>query len=270
MKFTLLEMVQEILSAMESDEVDSINDTTESYAVALLLRSVYYDLAIDLVLPSHETLFELNASGSILQPTLMTVPDNVSLVREIKYNIITATETYANYARMDYKIFDEFMEIQNGYRGWTSNVGQMSYTNNSETFEIMYRSNKEPQFYTTMDDRTLIFDSYVSSLDSTLQKSKTMCLGVVYPTFSLTDGFTPDLDVSQFSLLKNRAKVRAFAELKQAQNTEAASESRRQHIIVQNRKHTVEGLPPILNLETRYGRRGGYSSRISKTQKQGW
>lgn len=255
---------------MESDEINDISDTVESTAVALLIRSVYYDLAIDLSLPEHETLFELNASGSATQPTLMTVPTNVSRVHEIKYNIKEAAETYANYSILDYKKFDEFMEMQNGYRGWTSNVGQMTYTNNTESFEIMYRSDKMPQFYTTMDDVTLIFDSYDSTEDTTLQKSKTMCLGVVYPTFSLTNGFTPDLDPSQFSLLKNRAKVRAFAELKQVQNQEAASETRRQHILVQKHKRTTPDLPPIFNLQTRYGRRGGMTDRIPKSSKQSW
>ena len=41
MKFTLLEMVQEILSDMDSDEVDSIEDTVEAEQVATIVRSTY-------------------------------------------------------------------------------------------------------------------------------------------------------------------------------------------------------------------------------------
>ena len=270
MKFSHLEMVQEILSAMESDEVNDIADTAESTAVSLLLRSVYYDLAIDLGLPEHEGLFELNASGDAAKPTLMTVPVNVSKIYEIKYNNKLSTETYANYLIVDFKRFNDFLETANGLRGSTSGVGQMTFTNNAESFEIMYQNDKMPQFYTTVDDYTLIFDSYKSTEDTTLQKSKTMCSGVIYPVYTLSNGFVPDLDPSQFSLLKNRAKVRAFAELKQVENREAASETRRQHILVQKRKRTVPDIPPVLNLQTRYGRRGGISDRIPKSQKQSW
>lgn len=270
MKFTLLDMTQEILQAMESDEVASIEDTTESLAVATLIRSVFYDLAIDLGLPEHETLFELDASGSSLRPTLMTVPDNVALVRTISYNYKETGDDYSNYVELKFKPFQEFLLDQNNLRNQTADVGEMTFTKNDESFEVMYASNKMPQYFTTMDDRTFLFDSYDSAEDTTLQKSKTLCMGVIYPTFDLDDDFTPDLDPSQFSLLKNRAKVRAFVEFKQTQNAEAASEARRQKIIVQKRKRSSPDTAAIFKLP-RYGR-NSFSATvpIPKTLKQSW
>ena len=41
MKYTLLAIVQEILSDMDSDEVNSIDDTVESQQVASIVRSAY-------------------------------------------------------------------------------------------------------------------------------------------------------------------------------------------------------------------------------------
>jgi hypothetical protein len=269
MKFTLLEMVQEILQSMESDEVNSIDDTVESYAVAVLIRSVFYDLAIDLGLPEHEGLFELIASGDSTKPVLMTVPSGVSLVRNIKYNNKLTSETYANYKEVSFKNFEDFLVDQTTLTGQSSNVGQMTFTSNGDSFEVMYRTDKMPQFYTTMDDNQLIFDSYDSTEDTTLQKSKTMCMGVIYPTFDLTDNFTPDIDPPQFSLLKNRAKVRAFAELKQAQNAEAAGEARRQKIIVQKRKETISTEPFMFKVPRRFGRVGPRLVNIPKSLKQG-
>lgn len=269
MKFTLLEMVQEILSSLDSDEVNSISDTVESYQVALLIRSVFYDLAIDLGLPEHEGLFELTASTDPNKPVLMTVPSNVSLVRNIKYNNKVTGDTYSNYVECFFKPFDQFIQEQSYLKDLTSGVGEMSFTNNADTFEIMYRTDKMPQFYTTMDDYSLIFDSYDSTEDTTLQKSKTMCMGVIYPAFELDDNFVPDIDVTQFSLLKNRAKVRAFAELKQVPNQEAASEARRQKIIVQKRKETIQNEPFIFKVPRRYGRTGPRVMTIPKYLKQG-
>lgn len=271
MKFTLLEMVQEILAAMESDEINSIDDTVESNSVALILRSVYYDLAIELGLPEHEGLFELNPSGDPEKPTLMTVPETVSLIRNIRYNNQGDDDEFSRYETVDFIPFEDFMEMQRGYQGHTSDVGELEFTNNSETFEVMYSSNKMPQWYTTIDDYTLIFDSYDASVDTTLQKSKTMCMGVILPTFSMSNTFTPDLDPTQFSLLKNRAKVRAFFELKGIQNQEAVRETRKQQIVTQKRKWLVETEHPIRRIDRQFGRRGPFSSGgIAKRQKQGW
>lgn len=270
MKFTLLEMTQEILSALDSDEVNSIDDTVESMQVATLIRSVFFDLAIDLNLPEHEGLFQLDASGDPDKPTLMTVPDNVAIIRTIKYNIQDDDETTTNYSTLIFKPFEDFIIDQTAIRD-NDNAGQMTFEQNGEDFDVAYIDDKQPQFFTTPDDYTILFDSYDSDIESTLQKSKTMCMGVIYPTFSLTDTFTPDLDPSQFSLLKNRAKVRAFAELKQMENREAIRETQHQKILVKKRRWTVPGQAPVMSHPRRFGR-GSFRGPISipRNLKQGW
>ena len=267
---TVLEMVQEILSAMDSEEVDSISDTTESYQVAVLLRGVYYDVINDLNLPEHDTIFELNASGSVSKPTLMTVPDAIVKVYDIKYNNKLTADTYSNYQDVTYLTFDEFLNRAQGLREQTSDVGQMTFVNSaSESFEVMYRTDKMPQYWTSFDDHTLLFDSYDSDEDTTLQKSKTMCKGKKLPTFTLSDTFTPTMDAPQFRYFLNKAKVRAFNELKQQINQEAVAEAKRQKNVAFNRKRTVPGLRPI-DLLPRYGRRTqGYTTQIRQDMKKG-
>src|SRR5690348_2839489 len=189
MRYTLLEMVQLILSAMDSDEVNAISDTVESNQVALLLKSVFYDLATELRLPEHDSLFELDASGDDTQPTLMTVPSNVVKLKTVSYNNILTDDSYSNYVPCVYLTFPQFMDLTGPWKDFTDDVGEMSFLNNDETFEVMYMTNKMPQFYTTVDDYTLLFDSYDIDEDTTLQKSKTLCTGSVYPTFTLTEDF---------------------------------------------------------------------------------
>lgn len=254
MRYSLLEMVQLILSSMDSDEVNSISDTVESNQVALILKSVYYDIATDIGLPEHETLFELIASGSSSRPTLMTVPSNVVTLRSVKYDYRGNEDTYSDFREIVYKPFDDFLLWTTGFRNEDEAVGEMQVTMNGEVFPFMYRSDRHPTYYTTADDNIILFDSYDATIDSTLQKSKTMCLGNVYPSFSMTDDFTPDLDPSQFSLFINRAKVRAFNELKQQLNEEAAMEARRQKIIVQKRKNKVPDVAPVRKAP-QYGRK---------------
>ena len=254
MVYTLLEMVQLILSAMDSDEVNNYNDTVESSQVALLLKACYYDCASDLELPEHEGFFELNASGDAAKPTLMTTPSNVFKVRSIRYNNKLTADTYANYQPVEFIKTMDFIDRQQGLREDTTGVGSMSFTSNSETFEVLYRTDKMPQFYTTFDDRTYLFDSYDSDEDTTLVKAKTMCEGVVYPTWTMSNSFTPDLNPQQFSYFINKAKDRAFTELKQQQNVNAAGEARKQLISLQKQKNSSPDRPKIWSTP-RYGRK---------------
>lgn len=257
MKQDLLELTQSILASMDSDEVNSINDTVESYDIALLLRDVYYDICVELDLTAHETLFELEQSNDSSQPTLMYLPVNVSHLSWIKYDNKLSTETNSNYIEVKYWDFDDLLELQNTLKNMTTDVDEMTFCmgEGNEEFEIMYHTDRFPTKFTHIGNRLLIFDAVNEDEDTTLQKSKTMCGGLVYPTFTLEDTFTPDLDASQFPYYRNRAKVRAFAEKKQAENREAASEARNQKILMQRRKTRIDEGPGLSTQTVRYGRR---------------
>jgi hypothetical protein len=260
MRYTLLEMTQAILSAMDSDEVNSINDTVESYQVALLLKGVYYDIATDIGLPQKEGIFQLEEFDGAMdpdKPTVMTMPTAVTKVNWVKYNQYNPDEDdESDYKDVFYMPFKEFHERMNGYaNSGDSAIGQMLIQNDEDDyFEIIYRTDSAPTWYTSIGQNTVIFDSFDSSIEDTLQSSNTMLGGLRYPEFTLADDFEPDFDPTEFSYYLNKAKVRAFAELKQAQNQEAAGEARRQKIIVQKRKDKIPNVPTLWRLP-RYGRK---------------
>lgn len=85
MKLSLLEMTQQILSSMGSDEVNSIGDTTESLQVANIIKTSYMNMLGRYDLPEHNQLITLNPSGSNTQPVLMLRPDDVTRIEWIKY-----------------------------------------------------------------------------------------------------------------------------------------------------------------------------------------
>lgn len=84
-RFTVLDMTQEILSSMTSDEVNSISDTTESLQVANILKRKYYDIISRGDLPEHNQVFQLTPSIDAASPVLMYVPDGIGHVEWIKY-----------------------------------------------------------------------------------------------------------------------------------------------------------------------------------------
>lgn len=84
-KYTVLDMTQSILSAMDSDEVTSINDTVEALQVAECIRTTYNSMVSRFNLPANNQLIQLTQSGSATQPTLMTMPDGVQRMEWLKY-----------------------------------------------------------------------------------------------------------------------------------------------------------------------------------------
>jgi hypothetical protein len=87
-----------------------------------------------------------------------------------------------------------------------------------------------PQYWTSFDDGVLVFDSYDSSLDSTLQTSKTLVLTTSLPDFEQTDDYIPDIDDNLFPLLINEAKAMAHVELKQQAHPKAEADARKQTV----------------------------------------
>jgi hypothetical protein len=258
-QYTLLEMVQRILAAMDSDEVNSITDTAEAEQVALLIEGVYYDLLAEHGLPETGTLFQLNESSSST-PTLMTLPSEILNLSWVKYNTIdTDTETLPNYTLVDFMCLYDFLEFTNNYRtlddvdSFTHNI---TNGDNTDTITFFHRTDKHPTYYTSFNDGTLIFDSLLIEEDpDNLLKAKTQCWGTIAPTFVQDDNYTPTLDNAQFALLMNEAKARAFVELKQATNLNAEQHARRLRIRMRNTKQkTPNDYRPFHGLPN-YGRK---------------
>lgn len=84
-KFTLLQMTQNILSAMSSDEVNSISDSPESIQIANIIQNKYYDILSRGALPDDKNLIQFTDFGDPTRPVIMTIPSGVASIDWIKY-----------------------------------------------------------------------------------------------------------------------------------------------------------------------------------------
>ena len=224
MKMTLLELVQQILNKMSSDEVNSIGDTVESLQVANEVKVSYYAMIGNIEMPYQFNLIPLEASIDDTKPTHMRVPDNVDFFKWIQYNKGTAAEP--DYQEIDYLTPEQFI----------LKVSTYNSTNNIETIEdysgsyIVISTNKHPQWYTLFDDEHLVFDSYDKTVDDTLQTSKVRAFGQVIPAWSMTDDFVPDLPAKYFPQLLAEAAQASIAYWKQTNSPIDQMRARRQHV----------------------------------------
>lgn len=238
MKLTLLEMTQEILTSMDGEEVNSIDDTTEAGSVSVLIRRAYYDLINFLKPHEHYRLFELEATTSA-SPTLMTLPTDISFLQWVKYNEATTDDTTPAFRDVEFLDLGEFLKRMYFLDDDDDNVESFVYTDTGDSINFLCYNDRFPSSFTCYNDNLIIFDSYESDEDTNLQKTKTLCYGRELPTFSLTDSFTPDLDAQQFSALVNKAKTLCFAELRQTDNALSEREERRHLRIAQKDKRAV-------------------------------
>lgn len=251
MKYTLLEMVQMILSSLDGDEVNSISDTVEAAQIATILKNAYFDVVSSLDLPEHKNLFELIPSNSST-PVVMYKPADVTDIDWIKYNNISTSNPVDEFIEVEYMELKDFLEVS-----FSRNVGQSGVqscslvTRGTDTLNLNYLSDTFPRYYTTYNDNTVLFDSYVATEDSFLQKNKTQAFGSIIPTWTNSNTFVPNLDAKQFTLLLNEAKGQAFIELKQQANPKAEKRARRGWIEAQRTKNNVFKKPNYIG----YGRK---------------
>lgn len=263
-KQTVLELTQSILSSLDSDEVNSISDTTESLQVASIISAKYYDILARAKLPEQEQLLQLTASGDNTKPTLMTIPSGVSRIDWIQYfDNDDDVDVPPGYKYVQILPISALLDMINSFNPDDDNVGSFTFTEGSNSFTFYYKDDAQPRFCTIIENQYVIFDSYDSDIDTTLQASKTLLMGQKVTPFVLTDAHIPDLDDNQFPLLLSEAKALAFYEMKQVMHPKAEQEIKRQWSTISKNKDEARR-PTCFDALPNFGRKGrssDYSNR---------
>lgn len=237
-KLTLLDMTQDILSDMDSDEVNSINDTPDSLQVVGIIKSSFYDM-IDSKdsWPHLRGLMALDSATSA-KPTHMKLPVNVKALEGLKYNKIKSGDTKAKIHDVDYKYPDEFLEIVNNYNTAADNVQTVA---DYSGVTIAIKNDAAPSYWTSFDDEYIVFNSYDSVIETNLQKSKSQCVATRNPAWTVSDSFIPDLPEEAFSRLLAEAKAACFGRLKQLTDNKSEQQAQRQRHAMSRKSWRAHG-----------------------------
>jgi hypothetical protein len=227
MKSTLLEIVQSILSDMDSEEVNSIDDTLEALQVASIVKDTYNAMVVAKEIPEHRGLLKLTALGDSDYPTHFEYPTDTSQFESIWYNVSTSGSV--EYREIKFLEPLDFLEATDNN---DDNTTQVLDKNGGTTLFI--RNDRMPNYYTSFDDHYIVMDSHDNTIDTTLQASKTRAYGISYPSFSIEDTFTPDLDAEMFPLLLAESKSACFSLLKVQPDPKVEQRARRLRSYLQN------------------------------------
>lgn len=226
-KKTLLEIVQNILSDLDSEAVNSISDSVEAAQIATVVENTFYNIVSTREIPEHHSLIKLTALSDSNFPTHFSYPDNVKGVSGLWYDV--SPDGSFEYREVTYCDPRDFL----------SRTGSPSsdYTLVSDKVagtKLRIVNNKMPSFYTSFDDEHIVMDAYDSTVDSTLQESKIRVMGYTIPTFSVSDAHVPDLDAEMFQYLVNESKSVCFSLFKGGPDPKIDQAARRQKSYVQN------------------------------------
>lgn len=232
-KLSLLDMTQNILSALDSDPVSSIDETVEAVQVAELVKEAYFELLSQRDWPFLFQLAPLQALGDTSNPTKMKIPDTWNKVKWVKYNKKEVTW-------VDPQTFNDII---------TNRVEQTGVINANG-----YVINQDPQYWTSYDDQFLIFDGYNSAVDNTLQASKSSAYGTQQASWTHTDNFIPAIPEKFFPTLLAEAKSQAFVNLKQQSNAREERKATRGRMAMRNDSWKNENGEVKYNTRVNYGR----------------
>jgi hypothetical protein len=248
---TLLKCVQDILTSMKSDEVSSIDETAESTAVTSILEGAYYDLVSTIDFPENWDFFTLELVDGTDYPTVLKLPANVGKLEYIQYDISDVGDTVKKWQTIRPRARSEFLGEGTSLDSDDPDVFQFEWDN----LDLRGKKDADPQYYTTLDDEHLLFDSYNSAYSISLIASKTRCYGMIYPEFERDNDFVPPFEPRQFTLFFNEAKARAFVDLKEVQNPKAEQWARRGLVQSQRKQPRVAGGEIQETWMPNYGRR---------------
>lgn len=233
MKQSLLSMVQNILSAMDSDNVNSIDDTIEAIQVALIVKECFEDLMSQRDWPFLQSLSALDGLGDVARPTTMSIPEDVNKVYWIRYN-------KKEVCYMDPASFKHMIDLRVEQTGVVDSDGWII--------------NRDPLYWTTFNDTEIVFDSYNSDNEATLQTSNNEIFVLNVAEWTHEDDFVPAIPEHFFPTLLAEAKATAFINLKQQANNREERRAQRGRVMLRGRVNKATEGTPKYNEKVNYGR----------------
>ena len=239
MKSTLLQVVQSILSDMDSENVNTLSDTVEAQQIASVVEDTYFNIIAARDIPEHNKLIPLVSLSSTARPTHFTYPARTKQLMRVDYNIGTASSPdYREIVYVEPLVFIDRMDET-----------AKKVTTVDQSVELFVATDKDPSYYTSFNDNHIIMDAYDVSVEANLASNKTRAFCAIYPTFSQTDSFAIDLDQTLMPLLLAEAKSACMSLFKGGSDPKVEQSARRLKSYVQNDQYKTR-----LASRNQYGR----------------
>jgi hypothetical protein len=249
-KMSLLDVVQEILSDMNSDAVNSISDTVESQQVAIMAKRCFFNMINERYWPNTGELLQVDSLADNSRPNYLILPDDVISIDWIKYDSRVEPDDVIKFNTVNYYLPAQFLEFVMNRDATNENTQVVMDIRGTP---LIILNDQAPTMYTMFDDKHLVFDSYNNKVDSVLQASKSQVFGFREPVFEMKDNFVPNMPSKMFPYWVAETKSNCFLNIKEVFNQKVEQTAGRQRAWLSRNKSHKRGIITYPN----YGRNSG-------------
>ena len=213
MKLTLLQVINYYMDHTDGFRISTIDDGIEAQQVASIAEKVFYDLNNDVFGNSKlESLVQLEALADNLKPNYLKLPDDALDIRDdvVLYNT-SKDNAEIEMTEIAYLSPLEFLNLIGKKKVSTTNQVVTDFNGYKMTID----NNKAPQYFTSFDDSYLVFDSFNSAVDSTLQQSKSGVITTIQKSFVPSDTYIIDFPEWFHTTYLNQVMAEASAALRE-------------------------------------------------------
>lgn len=249
---TLLDVVQKLLSDMDSDTVNTISETIEATQVANVVKDCYEQIMDEHRMFGQHKLFNLEGVSDTDRPTHLRIPEGYFNLQWVKYDNRLDVADDPEFVHIQYVDPEEFITRTNMRRESDANVEKVTDFDGAYLF---IANDKSPDFYTTFDNDYIVCDSYNSDVESTLMESKTQAFGQYRPDLTLSDNSVIDLPKHLMSLLMAEARETCFEYFKDGAPQKVVRNAVRTRVRAQRTDHKLNRMGGGTRDLPDYGRR---------------
>lgn len=212
-QYTLLEIMNLALDAIDGDPVTTIAETDESQQVLSIMQREYFALASESDWKHLRVTGQLTALADATHPNYLKLPETIAKLELLKYNVKIDAADDDDFQELIF-VEDpaEFFESAHSLNSTDSNVESITDFGGG-TFLIT--NDAAPTRWTTIDDTYLIFDSYLATLDTTMPAAKSFYIGYKAPTWTEADGTVLTMPGFMFPAYVERVIQAVKADLQQ-------------------------------------------------------
>jgi len=250
MKKTLIQLVQDISSAVDDEPIESLSGTLAAEQMAQIVEEVFYDI-VSYELPEHKEFLKLEAASDLDFPTHFKYPVNSTDIEMLWYDRTKALVGVGEYAEVCYLSPMEFVQRMDGIS--TTATNYVTVNDKKAGTKLRIQTDDFPRYWTSFDDEWIVMDAVNKSYDDTLQEHKSRAYGRVYPEFDRFDeGYIPDMDEEYHQVLFHESVARFMDRYKGGVSQKVEQSARRARYWIQDDK--FRKTKP--NSWSRYGRHG--------------
>lgn len=248
-KMTLLEVVAHVADKISSDEVTTL--ATDSVEVQEI-KDLCLEVLEDIIYRNEweflrDRLMQMTAGTNEIE---LTIPTNVKKIQTVKYRHEDAG-IQSGYRTLQYMLPHEFIQRLQNNRPTEPNTATVTING----VELYPRTNRQPRYWTSFNETTIVLDSYDAEQNPTgVDATDSTILATIYLDFTGSDVETwvAPIPEQMFTLWKQEAVAEATVQMRQSENPRAERRARRtytQQIKKEPVTHKDEG-----SEEVNYGR----------------